>query len=340
VSDERFRLRRELGTGTWGTVYEAEDRQEGGFVALKVLHPVWERHASAASALQRDIVRLRRIEHPNVARVHGLHTLAGRSALVQERVVGLDIGALLRRLRAEGGSLPQQAVMELVAHVASALQATHAEGVLHRGLKPGNLVLRADATCCVLDFGVARDEFDEAEAFTQSVRYGSLRYREPERRHGGVALPEGDVYALGCLAFELLALRPLGNADAVAERHQERVRAALAELAVSDAVRELIAAMVDHAPERRPPPSEVVARAEAIAHAIGDGGLGSVARRYVPEAARLFDEPTDVGIATRLYEPALESATVVLPPEPRRDWALWVTAIGLAVAGALILVPS
>jgi len=81
---------------------------------------------------------------------------------------------------------------------------------------------------------------------------------------------------------------------------------------------------------------------------LGPNGAGKTTTMHVllgfieatAGVARLFDEPTDVGIATRLYEPALESATVVLPPEPRRDWALWVTAIGLAVAGALILVPS
>ncbi len=344
MATEPYTLVRELGTGTWGTVYEAvatggSDRA----VAIKVLHPVWERHQTAAGALTTDVERLQAIDHPNIGRVEGLVTLSGRSALVMELVEGIDVGALVRRLRTDDDVFPARAALEVCGQVAAALDAAHSRGVLHRDLKPTNVMLTADALARVLDFGIARDDFDDAEAYTTSVRYGSLRYRSPERRAGGESAPPSDVYALGCVLYELLALRPFGNAELDPETHTERVAAMVAELAIGDdRVRALLIDMLAADPEARPDAAQIRARADELASDQPDEGLAMAAYNWVPEAAQMFEVDTNITADDTVQQVAtgpvaqMEPVTAPLPPpDPTGSNAIGIV-FGLVAVVALI----
>jgi len=340
VTDDRYKLVREIGTGTWGTVYEAVVRTTGHRLALKVLHPVWERHETAAAGLSKDLDRLRALDHPGIVRTEGLVRVSGRQALVMEFVQGIDLATLVKQLRTEHEEVGFRAVLEMMGEAAQALDAAHSRGVVHRGLKPANMVLTRQAHMKLLDFGTARDEFEEAEAYTQSVRYGSLRYREPERRHGGVSSPAGDVYALAAVIYEVLARRPLGNAELDSKDHQGLVDKGLAGLPSHvEPLKPLLRGMLAHDAETRPAAAEVKASAEALAEELrGTGGLPHAVYRFVPQASDLFEEPTDIGRQTTgelmLPSEAITDQTPVYSGSALPDIA---TASDLVVTGDTVV---
>jgi serine/threonine-protein kinase len=189
-------LKRRLGAGGMGTVYEAEGPH--GPCAVKVLSAMVAAEPAVRARFRREAEALRRIVHPAVVRVLAEGEERGFCWYAMERVDGPDL-----RTKLADGPLPAAEVEGLARRVLSALSAAHASGFVHRDVKPSNLLLARDgAKLC--DFGIAR--LDGATTLTASAALiGSLRYMAPEQQRLGRADARSDLFALGLVLYEALA---------------------------------------------------------------------------------------------------------------------------------------
>jgi len=216
-------IEEEAGRGAAGVVYRARDRRTGETVALKVFDP------AAGAAVDRDVQRqrwrreaelLQRLSHPNIVAVRGWILEEERASLVTEFVDG---GSLEERLD-ECGALPLVQALTIVSQAARALAHAHQHGIVHRDVKPANLLLATDGTVKVSDFGVAASLPDEDGA----VLEGTPAYMAPEQLRGGPVDARADVYALGVVLYRCLTGRLPYRASSVRElayrtRHEDPV---------------------------------------------------------------------------------------------------------------------
>lgn len=288
----RYRIEGVLGKGGFGTVYKAQMLGEGGFtraVALKVLNADMEGMEDVARRLRDEARLLGLLRHRAILHVDGLVRIENRWTVVMEFIDGIDLQGVAR-----GGGCPLGPALEIVGEVASALHVayttTSPEGVplklLHRDIKPPNILLTSAGEVKVLDFGIARAEFDKREAQTRSVLYGSVGYMAPERMDFE-ELHEGDVYALGTVFYEVLVGSPLGKASIRPERHQEHVvegvdliRRKLGPL--PEGFTELLTSMLAYDPEERPSAREVERRCRALRQQVDGPWLRDWAERAIP----------------------------------------------------------
>ncbi len=214
-----FELRREIGRGGFAVVYEARQLSLGRRVAVKVLNPAsrldprqlrrFEIEAHAAAALQ----------HPNIVPVIAYGDEGGVPYLAMRLIEGWNLARVVRERRERsGGGLPPREAAELARQAAEALDYAHRRDVLHRDVKPSNLLVDADQRLWVADFGLARVRGDSDLTASGDV-LGTLRYLSPEQASGrrGVVDGRSDVYALGATLYELLTLRPVLDGDDRAE---------------------------------------------------------------------------------------------------------------------------
>lgn len=279
-----------LGEGGFGAVYLARFLGEGGFeklVAVKVLNADLEDMVEIARRLRDEARILGLLRHRSIVGVDRLTKLDGRWAVVMEYVVGEDLAQLVRRDR-----VPTGPALEIIADVASALHAAwHMIGpngqplhLLHRDLKPANIRITPDGDVKVLDFGVARAEFDTREAATRSIAFGTPSYMPPERLDLMPDGPEGDIYALGVVLFELVTQERLPQTSANPKRHdrvlseaQERLRA----LNIPPQVLQLVLDCMAYEPEARPNARDLEARAVRLSRVLGEDPLRTWAQRGV-----------------------------------------------------------
>lgn len=207
----RFRIHGLLGTGATGVVFDAEDTEGQRRVALKLLRPE-AITASVHARFRREARLLAQMDHPGIVRLFAVETIATpagpREALVLERVPGRPLTEHARTAR---WSIERR--LHVLIRVCEAVEHAHRKGVLHRDLKPGNVLIAEDGTPKVLDFGVGQplDPHHAATRFTSAgFLIGTLGYMSPEQLSGSA---EGldtrsDVYGLGAIAYELLGGRP------------------------------------------------------------------------------------------------------------------------------------
>ena len=196
-----YELERELGAGAVGVVYRAR-APDGRTVALKVLHAELTADAEFRGRLARELRVAQELRDPHLVAVVEAGEDGGRPYVVLEYVGG---GSLADRLRE--GALGVEGMVRIVGGVAAGLDALHRRGLVHRDVKPSNVMLRDDGSAALADFGLVKG--DASTALTRPGQLlGTLDYLAPELVRGGDATPASDVYALGCVAFECLAGRP------------------------------------------------------------------------------------------------------------------------------------
>ncbi|WP_233508445.1 serine/threonine-protein kinase, partial [Spongiactinospora gelatinilytica] len=201
----RYRLDARIGAGGMGEVWRGEDVVLARTVAVKVLLPVHTDDPGFMTRFRNEARAMATINHPGVVDVYdyGVDQVPDAGAqtyLVMKFVDGEPLDRLLARL----GRIPPEAAMELIAQAASALSAVHAQGIVHRDIKPGNLLVRADGTLVLTDFGIARA--DTASRLTDvGMVLGTAAYCAPEQAEGAPVTPAVDIYALGVVAYECLA---------------------------------------------------------------------------------------------------------------------------------------
>jgi eukaryotic-like serine/threonine-protein kinase len=203
LADGRYRLERELGRGAMATVFLARDEELGRPVAVKLL----EESAAADESLRRRFTREAQLaaglSHPNVVQVFDVGEADGRPFIVMECVEG---PTLAERLAAEG-PLPPPEVAAIGRQVCAGLERAHAAGLVHRDLKPGNLIQGRDGTVKIADFGIAYAA--EATSLTEAgTILGTASYLAPEQAEGEAVTEASDIYALGAVLYELLSGRP------------------------------------------------------------------------------------------------------------------------------------
>jgi hypothetical protein len=192
----RYQLGRPLGAGALGQVFEAADRATGGQVAVKVAHAQLAGDAGARAGFLRAAREAGRLAHPNVVAVLGVGEDQGVPFVAMELVDGRS----LRELLGSAGPAPAERAVEVAAQVCSALGAAHAQGLVHGGLTPGNVMVRPDGRVQVADFGLA--------AMLVAGSPDAAPYRSPEQVQSGRSDDRSDLYALGCCLFELLTGEP------------------------------------------------------------------------------------------------------------------------------------
>jgi serine/threonine protein kinase len=201
VLAERYRLEQRVGSGGMGEVWRAFDGVLGRTVAVKCLLGGRPEEQIFVDQFRAEARIMATISHPGVVEVHdfGDDPAAG-VYLVMKYIDGESLAQTLTRV----GRLSAGATMRLVAEVAEALHVAHENGVTHRDIKPGNLLLRPDGSALVTDFGIARSEGMTGHTATGSL-VGTAGYIAPERALGRVATPASDIYGLGIVAYRCLA---------------------------------------------------------------------------------------------------------------------------------------
>ena len=222
VAGGRYRLERPLGHGGMASVYLGRDTELDRPVAVKLL----AENAAGDDGLRRRFVRearlAARLSHPNVVSVFDAGEDDGRPYLVMEHVEGPTLAEVLARR----GRLPPEEVRGLGLQAARGLAHAHAAGLVHRDVKPQNLLLRKDGTLKIADFGIARAA--EGTSLTQAgTVLGTAAYLAPEQALGQEVGPSADVYSLGAVLYELLTGRPPYEFDSLADLADKQRRHAI-----------------------------------------------------------------------------------------------------------------
>jgi serine/threonine protein kinase len=198
--NERYRLDTLIARGGMGEVWQAYDLTLRRTVAVKVL-AAGAGTPTERQRFAREAQSAAQLSHPNVVAVYDFGEWDGRPYLVMELLAGETLSGLL----AARGPLPVEQVRDLGAQVCAALQAAHAAGVVHRDIKPSNLILTPDGVLKVVDFGIAGVVDDASTRLTQAgTVVGTAAYLAPERIEGSTADAASDLYAVGCVLYELL----------------------------------------------------------------------------------------------------------------------------------------
>lgn len=195
---QRFTLARRLGAGGLAEVWVARDRETGAEVALKFLHAHLASDGALVERFKRELAVTRELQHPGIVRVFDLHEHLGRPFFSMELLAGQS---LAERLRA--GPLAQEEARRIARELALSLQCAHRAGVVHRDLKPGNVLLLEDGRVKLLDFGLARAAGWSRQT-AQSTVLGTPGYIAPELLTGKGVDARADLYSLGATLFEML----------------------------------------------------------------------------------------------------------------------------------------
>jgi eukaryotic-like serine/threonine-protein kinase len=198
----RYEILQRLGAGAMGTVFKTRDRELDDVVALKVLHPDIGRDSEQIERMRQEIRLARRITHPNVLRTHDLTELDGIPVISMEYVRGAPLSMLLAR----SGRIKMAAGLRVCSQVLQGLQAAHRAGVLHRDIKPGNIIIDQSGNARLMDFGIAQSANSDAPSLTRpGTVAGTANYLAPELIMGGTADVRSDIYAVGVMMCEIFS---------------------------------------------------------------------------------------------------------------------------------------
>lgn len=201
VVARRYEIAERLGIGGSGVVYRAFDRELGEVVALKMVRPdVLAMDGNALERLKSEIRLARRISHRNVVRTHDLGEAEGLYFITMEYVTGTS----LRELIDGGAPLPVPAVVAIAKQLCRALEVAHEQGVIHRDIKPQNLMVQPDGTLKVMDFGVARLAERASQLTSTGMVVGTPAYMSPEQLLDDPVDARADIYAAGVVLYECL----------------------------------------------------------------------------------------------------------------------------------------
>ena len=199
----RYEIIREIGRGAFGIVYRARDPQLGRDVALKVLIAAEQASESLIKRFHAEAQAAAQLRHPNIVPIHDVGIHNGKHYFTADFIEGATLEKLLKQ------RLPTTQIVKLMTEIASAIQHAHEHGIVHRDIKPGNVLIDASGRAMVTDFGLARN-VEVASSLTRSGDVvGTPAYMSPEQAAGRVAEVEerSDVYALGVLLYEMLTGR-------------------------------------------------------------------------------------------------------------------------------------
>lgn len=196
----RYELLQLLGEGGMGAVFKARDRELNRFVALKVIHAELAKNPDILHRFKQELILAREVTHRNVVRIYDLGEAEGVKFLTMEYIEGRDLKGLLH----EKGRFPPQEAAGIIEQVCHALEAAHSAGVIHRDLKPQNIMVGADGKVSVMDFGIARSARETEGLTVTGALIGTPQYMSPEQAKGEKLDSRTDLFSLGIVFYELL----------------------------------------------------------------------------------------------------------------------------------------
>ncbi|PSL38022.1 serine/threonine-protein kinase [Labedella gwakjiensis] len=299
----RYELESRIAIGGMGEVWKATDQVIGRTVAIKILKDEYMGDPGFLERFRAEARHAALVNHEGIANVYDYGEENGSAYLVMELVPGEALSTIIEREQV----LSTDRVLDITAQTALALQAAHAAGLVHRDIKPGNLLITPDGRVKITDFGIARIA-DQVPLTATGQVMGTVQYLSPEQASGHPASPTTDIYSLGIVAYESLAgKRPFTGESQVAIA-MAQINEAPPELPVTvpEPVRNLVFSMIAKSPAERPSTAAHVARA-AQALRRGDIATATVA---VPAIA----EGVDINASTRLMgaTAAQDDATMLL----------------------------
>lgn len=283
VLSGRYRLQEQIGSGGMGTVWRAQDTLLNREVAVKLLHPAQMAEPTSRERFRTEGRITAGLSHPGIAQVYDYGEQDGHAFLIMELVPGEPLSSILRR----NEGLEPSVTLDILGQAAAALAAAHARDVVHRDIKPGNLLVTENGTVKLTDFGIARG--NESVTLTQTgMVMGTAQYISPEQASGRAATHASDIYALGVVAYECLAGQPPFTADtplALALAHTREPPPQLPDTIPMQAAA-LVERLLEKSPEDRPASAgEVAAAAQRLRADLG-AVLGGTTAMDLPDPAR------------------------------------------------------
>jgi tRNA A-37 threonylcarbamoyl transferase component Bud32 len=336
-----YRIIEPIGEGGMGAVYLAQHERLGRKAAVKVLKPELSRDKEMLRRFFNEARASALVEHPGIVAVHDVGELAGGSAyLIMEYLDGETLADRMRR----DGALPLEVILSIGWQVACALGAAHYKGIVHRDLKPANIMLVADYAvrsgwrAKILDFGIAKLSQEKTGNTLSHQVFGTPTYMSPEQLRSAARVDHRtDIYALGCILFEMACGRPPFNGEGlggVVAGHMTEAPPSPRTLvpAVPAALEQCILRALAKEPDaRQQRMSELARELDAVFAGTDAGSLAS----DFPGQGERGRERAAVEDPTTLNDAASESLARV---EPRRPPAWWVAGLAAAVAGVGALV--
>ena len=219
VLGERYEILKPLGEGGMGAVYKARDRELDRMVALKVIRPELARNPDVLRRFKQELILARQVTHKNVIRIFDLVTTDGRKFITMDFIEGRDLKTVIE----ERGKLPPAEALPLMQQICRGLEAAHTEGVIHRDLKPQNIMVDNAGRVWLMDFGLARS-MDLAGFTRTGVLMGTPDYVSPEQVRGDKVDARSDLFSLGVIFYEMLSGQPPFLADSIMATLLKRVQ--------------------------------------------------------------------------------------------------------------------
>ena len=264
VLGERYQLQEPIGRGGMATIYRGRDMRMDRVVAIKVLREVYSTDPKFVTRFQREAKAASSLQHPNIVQVYDYGQSDGNYFIVMELVEGTD---LRRYLRSRGVLAMDRAI--IIAHdVALGLGAAHRRAIVHRDVKPQNVLVGRDGSIKLTDFGIASvyKDINAERLTTTGMTLGTVQYYAPEQAQGEIVSPAADVYALGIVMYEMLTGRTPFDGDtpvAVAMQHIQDLPVPPSQLNpnIPPALEDVILRCLEKVPEMRYRDGNVLARA-------------------------------------------------------------------------------
>ncbi len=233
----RYRVVRQLGTGGMGSVWLAEDTLlDNKQFAIKMLPSILMSNKRAYRQLKDEALVAMRLVHPNIVQIRAFAIGGGNPFLVMDYIDGQTLDDYL----AEKGRLSEEEVIKVLRPIAAALDYAHAKGVVHRDVKPGNVMIAKDGTPYILDFGIAREIQETMTRVTGKLSSGTLLYMSPEQLNGEKPTPAQDIYSFAAMAYECLKGEPPFVRGAIEDQIKNKLPEPLISTAVENDGRPMV----------------------------------------------------------------------------------------------------
>ena len=264
---KRYQIIEEIGRGGMGRVYKAVDKELNRIVALKMIRPELSDTPAMVERFKKGLILASKVTHKNVCRIHDLGEVEGIKFISMQYIDGQDLKQFIQ----QAGKLTEEKALAIANQICEALQEVHNEGVIHRDLKPQNIVLDRKGNAYVMDFGFAKSV--ESRTITKpGVVMGTPNYMSPEQAKGKAVDHRVDVYSLGVIMYEMLTGNPPFKADSVAgliHKHIKESPKPPSELnpQISKTLEEIILKCLEKKPEKRYQRADEIKKAIAEAKA-------------------------------------------------------------------------